>query len=69
MDIHSEHKAIREAQRLYMKEWRRKNPDKVKANNRAYWLRKAKQNELKDGESNGKTGSVCGGTGKDFRNQ
>lgn len=33
----------REAQRAYMREWRRKNRDKVAANNRRYWERKAQK--------------------------
>ena len=32
-----------EARREYQREWRRKNKDKVKANNRRYWERKAAQ--------------------------
>ena len=31
----------REAQREYNKEWRRKNPDKVRAKNERYWRRRA----------------------------
>ena len=53
MDKHDELKAIREAQRLYMKEWRRKNPDKVKENNRAYWLRKVKKDQQRAGDKDG----------------
>ena len=33
---------IRKANREYKKEWRKKNPDKVKAANERYWLKKAK---------------------------
>lgn len=33
----------RAAQREYLREWRRKNPDKVRENNRRYWERKAQQ--------------------------
>lgn len=32
---------IREANRQYKKEWRKRNPDKVKASNERYWLKKA----------------------------
>ena len=32
---------IREAKAEYMREWRRKNPEKVKANNQRYWAKKA----------------------------
>lgn len=34
-----------EAKRAYMKEWRAKNRDKVKANNARYWERKARAAE------------------------
>lgn len=33
--------AAREAQREYMREWRRKNPDRVREKNKRYWERKA----------------------------
>lgn len=33
----------REAQREYHKEWRRKNPDKVRAKNERYWRRRAER--------------------------
>ena len=33
--------AAREAQRAYYREWRKKNPDKVREMNRRYWERKA----------------------------
>jgi len=32
---------VRQEKNRYAKEWRRKNPDKVAANNRRYWQRKA----------------------------
>lgn len=32
---------IRAAQREYKREWRKKNPDKVKANNERFYLKKA----------------------------
>ena len=35
-----EQDAIREARRQYKAEWRRKNPDKIKAANDRYWLKK-----------------------------
>jgi hypothetical protein len=37
-------KAI-EARKRYMKEWRKKNKDKVKAMQDRYWKNKAKENE------------------------
>lgn len=33
----------RAAKRLYEKEWRKRNPDKVRARNARYWERKAAQ--------------------------
>lgn len=33
--------AAREAQREYMREWRRKNPERVREKNKRYWERKA----------------------------
>lgn len=32
---------IRERQQAYKREWRKKNPDKIKAANERYWLKKA----------------------------
>lgn len=44
--------AAKEAQRLYLKNWRKQNPEKAKENNRrnqaAFWERKAKQMGLKE---------------------
>lgn len=31
----------REARREYLREWRKRNPDKVRENNRRYWERRA----------------------------
>lgn len=39
---------VREAQREYGRQWRKKNPDKVKAKNRRFWERKAL--EMLDGK-------------------
>lgn len=33
----------REARREYMREWRKKNPEKVRAINRRYWERRAER--------------------------
>ncbi len=45
-------KDIKEKARLkrnaYMREWRRKNKDKVREYQENYWERKAKEDELKD---------------------
>ena len=35
--------AKREAKRQYQREWRRKNPDKVKAINDRYWKKKGQE--------------------------
>lgn len=47
--------AAKEARRLYMKEylreWKRKNPEKVKEHNERYWERKAKQAEKATGQA------------------
>ena len=40
MDL-NEKKLAAEARNAYAREWRAKNPDKVKKNNANYWLRKA----------------------------
>lgn len=34
---------VKEAQRQYQREWRKKNPDKVKAISNRYWTKKAMQ--------------------------
>ena len=33
----------REARRQYLKEWRKRNPEKVKQHTRDYWERKARE--------------------------
>ena len=35
--------AAREAQREYMREWRKKNPERVRAKNKRYWEKKAQK--------------------------
>lgn len=40
MDV-NEMKLAAEARNAYAREWRAKNPDKVRKNNANYWLRKA----------------------------
>lgn len=37
--------AARKARRAYQKEWRAKNPDKVKAATERYWIKKAAEME------------------------
>lgn len=39
----TDQEAIREAQREYFREWRKKNKDKVRQHNRNYWEKKARQ--------------------------
>lgn len=54
-----EREAIQKARREYKAEWRRKNPDKIKAANDRYWLKKAKEYEqartLRNGENTNDT--------------
>ena len=40
------------AQREYQREWRRKNKDKVAANNRRYWEKKALARKAAEQEAN-----------------
>lgn len=44
---------IREARREYDRQWRKKNPEKVKAKNRRFWERKALEmmEQRKDGSN------------------
>ena len=44
---------VREAQRAYLREWRKKNPDKVKANRQRYWEKKAREMMNESGEKEG----------------
>lgn len=41
--------AAREAKNKYLREWRRKNPDKVRAANNRYWEKKAAKVENAEG--------------------
>ena len=43
-------KLAKEARRAYQREWRRKNKDKVRANNLRYWERKA-QKDAQEGSA------------------
>lgn len=46
------------AQREYAREWRRRNPDKVREHNRRYWVRraeKAQRQAEQDAEKGDKT--------------
>jgi len=44
-----EKEEINKARREYKKEWRKKNPDKVRAANERYWLKKAAQKKQQEG--------------------
>lgn len=46
--------AARMAQREYARQWRRKNPEKVRESNRRYWERKAQQMQKSGGDNNAK---------------
>ena len=37
------HDAPRELRRKYLREWRKRNPEKVRQYNRDYWIRRAKK--------------------------
>ncbi len=45
--------AKREARRAYQKEWRQKNPDKVRANRERFWEKKAREMMAESGEKEG----------------
>lgn len=48
----------KEARREYQREWRRKNPDKVKAAADRYWEKKAAEmeaREQREGDNHGRT--------------
>lgn len=44
----------REERNAYLKQWRKKNPDKVKAMQERYWEKKSKQRLEKQNEGNAK---------------
>ena len=54
-----EKKIAAEARNAYARRWRAANPEKVRANNANYWLRKAKKEkgaescDVKEGKANG----------------
>ncbi len=43
MDKKTLEQKAREAQRDYQRQWRKRNPDKVREKNRRYWEKKAQQ--------------------------
>lgn len=46
--------AAREAQRAYMREWRKKNPERVREKNKRYWEKRARRSQESGGEANAK---------------
>ena len=40
---------VREERRRYAREWRAKNPEKVKASNVRYWEKRVRERMLKEG--------------------
>ena len=43
-----EKELINKARRAYKKEWRKKNPDKVREANERYWLKKATKTKVRE---------------------
>ena len=55
----NEKKLAAEARNAYARKWRAANPDKVRANNASYWLRRAaKEAARKEAEERGEDGTV-----------
>lgn len=50
--------AAREAQRAYMREWRKKNPERVREKNKRYWEKRAQQLQESGGETDAKEQKV-----------
>lgn len=48
---------VRDARAAYYREWRRRNPDKVRAANRKYWERRAQRMQESAGETGAKGGT------------
>jgi polyhydroxyalkanoate synthesis regulator phasin len=48
----SQQELIRQAQREYRKQWRSKNPDKVRAAQERYWTKKAHELQREKAEVN-----------------
>ena len=48
------------AQREYMREWRRRNPNKVREHNRRYWVRRAEKMQQQAGRDTEKGGGTNG---------
>lgn len=43
-------KLVLAEKKAYMKEWRRKNKERVKIHNTRYWLKRSQENKLKGDE-------------------
>jgi len=52
--VNSISEAARQEKNRYFREWRRRNPDKVKAAQRRYWERRAAGKKGKEGANNEK---------------
>lgn len=53
--------SARAAQRQYMREWRKRNPDKVKASQERFWLKKAAEIRSQEQTAAGSPGQQTGG--------
>lgn len=51
---------VRQEKARYAREWRAKNPDKVRENNRRYWERKAMEHTKNEPDDNNGGDHSCG---------
>lgn len=51
---------VKAARAAYAREWRKKNPEKVKKYNENYWLKKAKEMEVPPDETDANSEKVQG---------
>lgn len=51
---------VKAARAAYAREWRKKNPEKVKKYNENYWLKKAKEMEVTPNEADANSEKVQG---------
>lgn len=51
-----------EARKRYYKQWRKKNADKVRANNERYWARRAEREALEEQAEEGVDGNATDAT-------
>lgn len=54
-----DHEKARQARNAYAREWRKKNPEKARANNIRYWARRAER-EIAQREKQKEGGEACG---------